>query len=576
MNIRERIISTRKTGTVVGFPMMSESTLESMKRDLGLRLTLPELKYCQKHFLLGEKRDPSLDEIYFIDALREAVRYSARRVALSDFSARDPFVYDTFTDLMDKARCLGMCNGKEFTLADAAAVSGAYMDRIGVNAHAAASVSEIGDDLSVCVTETHEQTACADFCTDRLRTDSAFVILCRENDGFEAAMSELRKTREYRKSVRAAVTVDSRGIAYALCKMADGIYADPERIPGLSRPIELSYLSECGEGSVILAMSRDETNAIIQKAYEFGITASYFAKSIRSDRFTVRHDNNAPMTLLSSFIRTFADLPEPHRFVSTRQLPEGDKCRPSAIVTAHREESFEGTVKLGGTRICSYTVAPPRTGAFISAADTVLYTCLKMISSGVQRDKLRLNIRYLLPRKSETDSLSFALDMLLGAYRSTVELCVPEYASCIEYANTPSPTFVCTAFSDVTTRDLPESFMGTGHGVYLIATNKAGNGMPDFERLCHVLATAGNLLSSLELPTFSARPFVGNVSEAIGEMCGKYGFSPEPIYGKFTESNMCGFIVESAYKTDGIRIGCTTDTDIDVEHRTAEDGADVQ
>ena len=93
-------LSPRKRGIVINFPKLAESQLKNMINDVGLKLTVSQLKKLQTHYRRVEKRDPTLDELYFLGEYFTS--RDCRGHLVSDLSTNSKAIAETYADLMEK------------------------------------------------------------------------------------------------------------------------------------------------------------------------------------------------------------------------------------------------------------------------------------------------------------------------------------------------------------------------------------------------------------------------------------------------------------------------------------------
>ena len=84
-----QICRQRPRGIVYNFVAYTHEQYETMSKELGLSLTATQLQSCAGYYWKYEHRDPSLDEIYFIDGFAYAFPESRYAFAIKSF-----FCYD--------------------------------------------------------------------------------------------------------------------------------------------------------------------------------------------------------------------------------------------------------------------------------------------------------------------------------------------------------------------------------------------------------------------------------------------------------------------------------------------------
>ena len=86
-------LASRKRGIVINIPKLTESQLNNMINDVGLKLTVSQLKKLQTHYRRVEKRDPTLDELYFLGEYFSARDCRSHIVSDLVTNSRSPLVF---------------------------------------------------------------------------------------------------------------------------------------------------------------------------------------------------------------------------------------------------------------------------------------------------------------------------------------------------------------------------------------------------------------------------------------------------------------------------------------------------
>ena len=97
-----RMHRQRPHGIVYNFAAYTQEQYETMSKELGLSLTAQQLRSCAGYYGKYEHRDPSLDEIYFIDGFAYAFPESRYAFGIKSFFCDDEYMYRTYSDMMEK------------------------------------------------------------------------------------------------------------------------------------------------------------------------------------------------------------------------------------------------------------------------------------------------------------------------------------------------------------------------------------------------------------------------------------------------------------------------------------------
>lgn len=126
-----RIHSQRPRGIVYNFAAYTHEQYETMSKELGLSLTAGQLQSCAVYYGKYEHRDPSLDEIYFIDGFAYAFPESRYAFGIKSFFCDDEYIYRTYSDMMEKFT--EICNDPKLPppLSVYPAIADIYLERAG-------------------------------------------------------------------------------------------------------------------------------------------------------------------------------------------------------------------------------------------------------------------------------------------------------------------------------------------------------------------------------------------------------------------------------------------------------------
>lgn len=92
----------RKRGTVNNFGFLNETGLTFIKNDLGLSMSMTHLNLCVNHYRAYERRNPTIDELYFLDELVRTYGIRGDNLAVTSLEASSQQVFDTFKDFEER------------------------------------------------------------------------------------------------------------------------------------------------------------------------------------------------------------------------------------------------------------------------------------------------------------------------------------------------------------------------------------------------------------------------------------------------------------------------------------------
>ena len=127
MNYDQNAQFTRQT--VCNFRFFDENTLLALAADLSLSLTQPQLTLCRDHFLMHERRDPTVGELRFLDALATMWLSLPEAAIIDGITCEQDEQRRCFADLLHKADALPNTAHSLPALMD---VTGQYLSRSGI------------------------------------------------------------------------------------------------------------------------------------------------------------------------------------------------------------------------------------------------------------------------------------------------------------------------------------------------------------------------------------------------------------------------------------------------------------
>ena len=104
--IQAETASTRKRGKVNNFGFLSDDGIRFIIDDLRLKMSPVHMRICVTHYKEVERRNPSIDELYFIDNLISSYGRRADNIAISSVKTESAPLYEAFRDLEHKHHAL--------------------------------------------------------------------------------------------------------------------------------------------------------------------------------------------------------------------------------------------------------------------------------------------------------------------------------------------------------------------------------------------------------------------------------------------------------------------------------------
>ncbi len=503
----------RKRGIVTQFATMDRDNLASMAEDLNLAMSLTDLRFCQHYFAKVEQRDPTLDEIYFLDAIVRERKLSAYSYLYANVSATDGNAAQTYRDLNEKKASLAPAFSAPLAPKDVLPITATYLRKIG------------GITQSVLALESNRRHDVKN--AQPIPPETAIMLLLPE-DGSASATAYEWQVQSFTTAptiatcIRRLLQTDHCGIACTLANKTTGIFADLSRFAGEDGKMpELSCLADDYIGRYLLFCGRDATEMLAERAPEFGLRAIYFAKVTLTGRFALRRDFNPHLMMDLGFLRALAgglqdgsalvkkeelQLPTPHL-----PLEESDSVAVQNLTRDLPKLRFS-TVKVS-------LEASPFSHALNAALDAVIGA----VCAGANRRNLTLLTQFEFPiRGISPESLGDDLSAMLGVYRACIELSLLPQG----YQNASGNDFslLCLAAGTefISERAKPADTLAS-NSLYFLPVLRRQDGMPDFDHFRRMCDYVYHLYREKKI--YQAYPVSGELSARLTAIAGGRQFT---------------------------------------------------
>lgn len=441
---------SRKQGRITGFSAYTDKMLTGMKADVGLCMSLQELRMLRNLYRNPLRRDAYLDELYMFDRLLAARRLTG--TAIDEVYINSDGVAAAYADLQTKFAAVRSKNATA-TLGSLASVTHDYLHRVG-------RLTSPGQDCALCAGELADIELMLRGYNVTARTDSAalgvrkagataapagsLLVLIYPWGGlsageFRGKMAQVMSSEAAEKVLDGGVLgaegligwLGSRGGAYIDLSTMSPIFGQL----GVSG---LELLTQPLTGAALAVIAAENVNEFMATVYSLklwtgiiGCTASDMKLKVNCGPTTLSY----PVAVLNNVMplgRTIADL----------SAATDDKTSDSI---AHSHTSLR-------TDAHAFAVhsVEDRTGAGISfrdAHDAVIRTIADCVAGGADFTDVCLSFETAvgtLPDINVTGDISTALGCLLGAYRAQIEYLVPDSNSRIRLTD-GAPCFTVSA-----------------------------------------------------------------------------------------------------------------------------------
>ena len=540
----------RRKGIAKGFSLYGEGRIAELRDFLQLHMSPSDLAFIRNYYSSKKYSDISFGELYLLDGIVTGARESRENAALTDIYTDDKNIIETYDDLISKHTALCGENFPPLPIDEAAKVCPKYMERI-----------EKAYDCPFLPHELKREngrsliSVLSDYSAKKeLEPNTAFVIItpCGEDCDYKDTLESFASSSVFAKYVISAQMVRKTGIAAALAKMTNGIYADIFSIPGLPRVPELSHLATECRGYLIAAMPKYAIEEFSASAAQYGLSAAYFAKAVPSDDILLYKQEHISMRMDTALISALASLTYSKDFhIRKDGRAHIGYLRSQVLMSTEnltREQIIYGSTIHSCDMIFSPVAAEIKTGFFVNSLNAAIDSLLPLIACGIPREDISISVRYEFP-----DADGNALASILGIYRTLTELCISNAAE-TEYTDADGIFVSCTAHCGNEHIILPSSFTAEDNLVYFLSYDENDNGIPDFEGLRGMFDYVRSLSSSGTIK--SARAVSGNLSDALAQASGSYDFERSEGASLLFKGSRRGIIAEvSAPIEHGVLLG---------------------
>lgn len=563
---------------ISGFTRMSSEMLVALISELNLHMTPRDLTYCQNQYRMRERRDPTAEELHFLDALYSARIGRIESYGLRAFYTSDPIIAETYADMISKANHTKR-EERPYTPAELSGVLTKSLCRAGKKISVPSLCIgtdaplrslrygrlEIGSatlqQTTAIIADKHD--AIPHSYTPPQATDH--LILLTPADLSPSAFAE-RITALALPAQTEILPIGEHGLLEALLHY-DGVYLVPAYLPKMQEDACLSDLISSYTDSILLRLDGEIAVAVRDRAVECGLVASIIGKCTANRYLTVRRKDHPPIQWETDFLRAFFPVLPADAEISHI----GQKCDIHVTVPQDQTVCAGGDCTLLSAdipntayalqkgHILTGAISYPFSNHFLSALYTTLHAVNRAVAAGTSYEALTLSNRLSVTRDASISGPLFGdlMASLLGAYRAQSELAIPDIGGSF-YADQTDNHGAITVFAaaHAPQKVIPTSFVSSGNNVYLLKPLIGENGLPDFEdyrkllQYVHRLCQDGTVRSAIAVDA-------GGILAALHTMAHSgYGFLSSSALPSVT----CGFLIETSEIIQGTLLGVTSAT----------------
>lgn len=471
------------------FHTSDEAKMKEFAAEYTPALNRSEFLLCQTAYR-KDRRAPSFEELALINEVVRERRSSADHRLISHIRIASPAIAETYRDLIDKLAVLEPKRKLPPSLADLLSVSGRYMRRIGRDAVAFSKERIPLMWKPADPSENRSFPKEGDAQAFPLPLGAALILLSPAENELEEYE---RNTERFLSELRAhsprthAITVSRFGLIGLFVSHCQGIIMNPLTLTADGEDdFSFSTLTRAYRGLTVLAAPKEQVEKLTEYASRFGLVGSYFAKNTATGRIRGPKEHCPVLDLSLPLLRALAKENDFAK-ISVEETVPLTVCShlPITAKTATGEPIF--TDEAGILSKDGYLFAPvwskAESDCFGVALGTAIDALLSLIARGADRRQLGLSLRYSFPRAQiDEEILGQDVALILGAYRLTMELALPEEGSTAVFSD-GDRSLLCCAYAPVPNEEIPSRFVRIGSAVRYLPVRCAENGMPDFDDL---------------------------------------------------------------------------------------------
>ncbi len=548
-----------KRSVVVGFSQLQEDALRAMKDELGLSMTISELRFCQKAYRSSGNHAPTLDEIYFLDAVASGHHRSKDFASVAHLQLYHAEAVRTYRDLLEKRTLLaGIPRSDVPSLRELSEILSGVLLRSGRQAdlkdtyvtadpfekiEAAAMGLIPMERLSVAPSLPSAQlfSGSAGFSSKSKKAEEGDAILllrCPLGESTDTGsdpigtslmlrISRFAKAPIYKENIHAYRAVDNRGISVALLALYNGMYVELDAIPSVFDYGELYDLALAEHGALLVAVPPCAAEAFAKEAERHGILASCIARAVKGDRLTVRRAGHAPYSFPASFLRAFSEYALPF-LLEGKKEPDATQTPLHTVASEHFSGETIGAMPAASLSSGLASAAGSRMLSFEKGINAALLSVFEAVLSGAKLSRISVSDLYVYPEKITSHSLGSLFEAFLGVYRVLAELALPNKSSFLPFSEGKvSIEGMAVYCLDCAEKVRSDHFTAHGAGIYLIALPKSQSGIYDFSAVRSLLSLLSDLLNGKKILSSRIGAFE-SPREVLEKMCGPFTVKYDP------------------------------------------------
>ncbi len=484
--------------TVNGFCFFSDEELVKVKELLELKSDIKLLKAIQKYFANNECRDPGSEEIAFIDRFASSEPRNASNNLITEIYAENSYIGETYKDIKDKLSSLG--KNPPYSFEDICLSGELCCSEFCAKKHDTSSVNIYSGDsalLEASISGSAETMLIKSKLSGNSaivphgnRTDTKNTLSIESSDSIifvNPASNQISPERlapilsgliislRSKVQIKSATLIQGGSLLDAVLSLSSGAFINLTALPGMTYNFSAATVLDRFENCAIVIASSASTNEFLSAAKEQELGTVVFGHPSTANRLTISTGVGHPVSLSTAF------LSEISRYachsVSVKNTEDTSVAPSSSFSIMGLSESlYANYVAVSSNLII--TNAKKICRSYGDAIGIVLEALSRLISCGVSRKDITASFEATVNPLADKETLGESLSILLGLYRTQVELAIQSVGSSCRVSCTPSISVTMTA--PTPEKAIPNTFSHKESRVYLLTPRTGADGITEF------------------------------------------------------------------------------------------------
>lgn len=503
------------------FPSLSDSFLERFSAAYMPDMNQVELKSCQRHYLRHRRTPGGASELAFLNALAKKKQRELHSILISGMTTDDPFLAETFADLMAKRAAVTPDYQTPCSLAEFPDIAQKYLaahaEKKGLFDRLAISAAPLPM-LALSANKTTPTLLCGDaqngfaggilpshafgYSAPLAENDVVYALLksTDPSEDFEEKLLRFTTSSLVQTRAKRLCPIGPNGVLSALLSLGAGFESDLTRLYG--KRSSATHLLE-NEVGMLIVIKESEAAPLLIEALDSGLRPRLAGHVRKDERVLLTEDADTTFRFSLRFLDSFVC----SRAYRAEMNPS--PARPFSPVLLEETNPTLGKNKLFSVHVS--TDAARHASLYAS-----IHAVAACVAYGAAPKDIRIAERFSLAvSDTSPEALGTPLALLIGAHRAVTEfeLSALDTAALASEQETSFSLCATVYEPDAPT---PRKLISNHSLVYLLEPLYDEHGNPDFADIKKMLEYVQKLKQDGKI--FSARAVVGDVLPVLEEM----------------------------------------------------------